>query len=56
MSYYPKPDSYIRDKVKWYQTCQVNATKKELEDAAAVDTSDVALKKDFLDVQKLCIG
>ena len=47
MSYYPEPDSHIRDKV----TVVLNlnyATKKELDHPTGVDTSDLADKKDFI--------
>ena len=40
MSYYPEPDSHIRDKVKV-------VSKKELEHDTGIDTSDLAAKKDF---------
>ena len=53
MSYYPEPDSHIRDKVK---------VRKELENATGIDTSDLAAKinsialkveGDKLDIHKL---
>ena len=48
MSYYPEPDSHIRDKVKVVLDLSNCATKKELGHAAGVDTSDLAAKKDFI--------
>ena len=45
MSYYPEPDSHIRDKVKVLLDLANYATKKELEPAAGVDTSDLAVKR-----------
>ena len=39
MTYYPEPDSHFRDKYLWNF-----ATKKELKDAAGVDTSNLAAK------------
>ena len=62
MSYYPKPDNHIRDKVKLVLELSNYATKKELEHATGNDTSDLAAKKDFtvlkdevdkLDINKL---
>ena len=48
MSYYPEPDSHIRDKVKVVVLDLSNyATKNELDHATGVDTSDLADKKDF---------
>ena len=41
---YPEPDSHIRDKVKVVLYLSNDATKKELEQAIGVDTSDVAAK------------
>ena len=38
MSYYPEPDSHIRDKVKVVLDVSHYATKKELKDATGVDT------------------
>ena len=47
-SYYPEPDSHIRDKVKVVILDLSNyATKNELDHATSVDTSDLADKKDF---------
>ena len=48
MSYYPEPDSYIRDKVKVVLDLPNYTSKKELEHATGVDTSDLAAKKDFI--------
>ena len=48
MSYYPEPDSCIRDKVKVVLYLSNYDTKKEVEHATGVDTSDLADKKDFL--------
>ena len=48
MSYYPEPDSHIRDKVKSVSDLSNYATKKELEHATGIDTSDLAAKKDFI--------
>ena len=42
MSYYPEPDSHIRDKVKIVLDLSNYATKKELDHAAGVDTFDLA--------------
>ena len=61
MSYYPEPDSHIRDKVKVVLDLTNYATKKELEHATDIDTYDLAVKKfialkaevDKLDVNKL---
>ena len=39
MSYYLEPDSNTRDKVKVVLDLSSYATKKELEDAAGIDTS-----------------
>ena len=46
MSYYPEPDSHIRYKVKVVLDLSNYATKKKLDHAAGVDTSD--LKKILL--------
>ena len=40
MSYYPEPDSHVRDKVKVALDLWNYATKKELEHATGLDTSD----------------
>ena len=47
ISCYPEPASRIRDKVKVILDLSNYATKKELDHATGVDTSDVAVKKDF---------
>ena len=60
MSYYPKPDSHIRDKVKVVLDLSNYATKKELEHATGIDTFDLTAKKDFIalkaEVDKLDIN
>ena len=57
MSYYPEPDIYIRDKVKVVLDLSNYATKKELEHATGIDTSDLATKKDvYKEVYKLDIN
>ena len=48
MSYYPEQDSHIRNKVKIVLDLSNYATKKELEHATIVDTSDLAAKKYFI--------
>ena len=48
MSYYPEPDSHIRDKVKVLFELSNCATKKELVHATGIDTSDLASKKNLL--------
>ena len=45
MSYYPEPDSHIKDKVKVALDLSNYATKKELEHATGVDTSNLAAKR-----------
>ena len=45
MSYHPEPDSLIRDKAKVILGLSNYATKKELDHATGVDTSDLAAKK-----------
>ena len=47
MSYYPEPDSHIRDKVKVVLDLSNYANEKELDHATGVDTSDLASKRDF---------
>ena len=47
MSYYPEPDSHIRDKVKVVLELSNYGTKK-LEHATVVDTSDLVTKKYFI--------
>ena len=60
MSYYPEPDSHIRDKVKVVLDLSNYATKRELDHAAGVYTFDLAAKKDFIalkaEVDKLDIN
>ena len=46
MSYYPEPNSHIRDKVNLDLTSY--ATKKKLEHATGIDKSDSAAKKILL--------
>ena len=62
MSYNSEPDSHIRDKVKVVLDLPYYSTKKELDHASGVDTSDLTAKKDFtalkaevdkLDINKL---
>ena len=48
MSYYPEPDSHIRDKVKVVLGLSNYATKKELKHATDIDTSDLVAIKDFI--------
>ena len=48
MSFYPEPDSHIRDKVKVVLDLSNYATKKELEHATGIDTSDLTTKKYFI--------
>ena len=47
MSYYPEPDSHIRNKIKVALDLSNYATKKKLDPAAGVYTSDLLAKKDF---------
>ena len=60
MSYNPQPDSHIRYKVKVVLDSSNYATKKELEHAIDIDTSDLNAKKDFIalkaEVDKLDIN
>ena len=60
MSYYPKPDSHIRDKIKVVLDLSNYATKKELDHATGIDSSDLATKKGFIalkaEVDKLDIN
>ena len=48
MSFYPEPDSHVRDKVKVVLDFSKYATKKALEHATGVDTSKLAAKSDFI--------
>ena len=48
MSYYPEPDSHIYDKVKVVLDLTNYATKKELEHATGIDTSDLPAEKFLL--------
>ena len=43
MRYYPEPESHIKDRVKVVLDLSKYASKKELEHATSIDTSDVAL-------------
>ena len=45
MSYYPKPDIHIRNKVKVVLDFWNHAIKKELDHTTGVDTSDLAARK-----------
>ena len=47
MSYYPEPGSHIRNKIKLALDLSNYATKKKLDPAAGVYTSDLLAKKDF---------
>ena len=51
MSYYPEPDSHIRNKVKTVLDLSNYVSRKELDHATDVDTSDLAVKKDFIDLK-----
>ena len=48
MSYYAESDSHIRDKVKVVLGLSNYATKTERYHATGLDTSDLAVKKDFI--------
>ena len=48
MSYYPEPDSHIRNKIKKELDWSNCVIKKELEHATGVDTSDLATWKDVI--------
>ena len=48
MCYYLELERHIRDKVKIVSYLSNYATKKELNHATGVDTSDLADKKDFI--------
>ena len=48
MSYYTEANSYIRDKVKVSLELSNYVTKKELEHATGVDTTDLSAKKILL--------
>ena len=60
MSYYPEPDSRIRDKVKLVLHLSNYATKKELDHSTGVDIFDLTAEKDFIalktEVDKLDIN
>ena len=48
MIFYSEPDSHIRDKVKVVLDWLNYATKKELDHATGVNTSNLAAKNSFL--------
>ena len=48
ISYYPEPDSHIRNKVKLVLDLSNYALKKELGHTTGTDTSDLAAKKHFI--------
>ena len=48
MSYYSKPDSHIRHKIKVVLELSNYATKKEFKHATGIDTSELAAKKILL--------
>ena len=48
MSYYPEPDSHIRDEVKVVLGLSNYATNKELGHATSAGAPDLAAKKDFI--------
>ena len=60
MAYYPEPDSDIRDKVNVVLGSSNYTTKRECNDAAGVDTSNLAAKSDGIaskaEVDKLDIN
>ena len=65
MSYYPEPESHIRDKLKVELDLSSYATKKELKQATGVDTFNLVYKSDLiglkaevdkLDINKLVKG
>ena len=45
MSYYPEPDTHIRNKIKVVLDLSNYTTKKELDHATGVDTPDLVAKK-----------
>ena len=46
-SYYPKPDTYVRNKIKVELDLSNYAIKSDVKNAAGVDTSDFAKKADL---------
>ena len=48
MSYYPEPDSHIRDKVEVVLDLSNYPTKNELNDGAGVQTSNLDITRDFI--------
>ena len=55
LSYHPEPDSHIWNKIRLELDLPNNTTKKEIQRATGVDTSNVALKAkvDKLDINRL---
>ena len=51
MSYYLEPVSHIRDKVKVVLDLSNSTAKNQLEHATDIDTSDLAAKKDLIDLK-----
>ena len=60
MSYYPEPDSHVRNKIKVILDLSNYATNKELEHTTETDTSDLTAKKDVIalkaEVDKLYVN
>ena len=60
MSYYPEPESHIRDKLKVELDLSSYATKKELKQTTGVDTFNLVCKSDLIalkaEVDKLDIN
>ena len=48
MTYYPEPDSQIRDKIRVPLDMTNNAAKKEFKNFTGIDIYDLAAKKDFM--------
>ena len=53
MRYYAKPDSHIWDKVKVVLDLSNCGIKRKLNNAAGVDTSNLAAKSDFIGLKAL---
>ena len=51
MSYYPEPDSHIRDKVKVVLDLWNYANSRDLNDAAGVDASNLVSKRGFISLK-----
>ena len=51
MSYYPEPGNHIRNKVKVVLDLSNYATKKYVEHVTGINISDLAAKKDFIDLK-----